>query len=175
MAWACVWETAKEISSRQGPILWTQSLGFTRIIYETDCKVATYCFSKCTKGSTYFHVIINKCNDLIPPTSNSRVSFVKRQTNLIAHNLARVSRFYVSSHVFYYIHFVLFHMLWMKWYNFIPSKKKKVRLSLSLRDDNGTGWGRVWLFHPYAHKKQGRFGHKRCRIKIWIFIPKTRE
>ena len=33
---------------------------------------------------------------------NSRVSFVKRQTNLVVHNLARTSRFYVNSHVFNY-------------------------------------------------------------------------
>jgi len=84
-------------------ILWIKRLDLSNVVIETDWKASVDSFQADTKGSTDFHVILNSCRDLLSSIPNSRVSFVKRQVNHVAHNLARASRFYANSRIFDYI------------------------------------------------------------------------
>lgn len=52
-----------------------------------------------TIGLSNFHVILAKCRVNLSIIPNSKVSFVRRQANQVAHSLARASTFYACNHV----------------------------------------------------------------------------
>lgn len=56
------------------------------------------------KGVSGFSSILTHCNNLLILVRNSKVSLSKRQTNLVAHMLARTSRLHAFSHDFDCIH-----------------------------------------------------------------------
>jgi len=78
-------------------INWTHHLGMQNVIFELDCKLVVDNMVNNKKGSTEFHAILHRCRAILSNSPNSRMSFEKRQANLITHNLARASRFYVNS------------------------------------------------------------------------------
>ena len=56
--------------------------------------------------------------------SKSRMGFVKRQINLIIHNLVMASKFYINSHVFNYVSYIVSQVMnKIKWYNYVSLKK----------------------------------------------------
>lgn len=81
-------------------ISWTIDLGLQNIIFETDCKSIVDHISNPKLGSSYLNVIIRKCRTNLSLSPKSRVSFLRRQANLVVHNLAREARSYASIHVF---------------------------------------------------------------------------
>ncbi|KHN17331.1 hypothetical protein glysoja_036936, partial [Glycine soja] len=84
-------------------ILWIQQLKTQNVTFEMDCKSVVHHFMNSSKGSSIFYSVLNKCIVSVFNLSNSRMSFIERQVNLVVHNLIKTSRFYVSSHVFRYI------------------------------------------------------------------------
>ncbi|KAL8125864.1 hypothetical protein AgCh_013243 [Apium graveolens] len=70
---------------------WTKRHGFTRCVFETDCKSLA---DACNGGSgrSYFHSIVSDCVELFNHFDDVIVQFVHRSANAVAHLLARVSR-----------------------------------------------------------------------------------
>lgn len=83
-------------------IAWIHDLGYHNVIFEVDSKMVTNSFNNKVDVLFQFHVILSNCRDKIQNITNSRVSFERRQTNHVAHKLARASRFNACN-VFDYI------------------------------------------------------------------------
>lgn len=62
-------------------------------IFETDCKLLVESIYSKQNGSSEFHMLVDKCKLLLNLISNSMVSFVRRQANIVGHNLAKAFKF----------------------------------------------------------------------------------
>lgn len=82
---------------------WMVDLCMENVIFEVDCEAILKAILKPIKGYLDFHYIISKCKDYLSNHTNSLVSFKRKQTNQVAHTLARASRFFTSIHIFHYI------------------------------------------------------------------------
>lgn len=66
---------------------WILQLSFDHVIFEFDCKTVVDSFNKHTTGLSDFHVILAKCRTNISIILNSKVSFLRKQTNHDVHSL----------------------------------------------------------------------------------------
>lgn len=69
----------------QQAIKWTHHLNIHNIIFEMDCETIVDNMVVNFKGSTTFHVLSQNCRANLATMLNSRVSFLKRQVNHVAH------------------------------------------------------------------------------------------
>nr|KYP67732.1 hypothetical protein KK1_024084 [Cajanus cajan]KYP67733.1 hypothetical protein KK1_024085 [Cajanus cajan] len=84
-------------------ICWVCDQGYTHVILELDSKqVVEDILNSNNYYSEYVHILL-KCRSLLNSHLNLLVRFILRQANHVAHSLARVSRYYASSHVLYFI------------------------------------------------------------------------
>ncbi|RZC26349.1 hypothetical protein D0Y65_004827, partial [Glycine soja] len=60
------------------------------VIFMLDSKITVDAFNKSSKGHSNFFFILNKFNILFSSFTNSIMSFFKRQTNFVAHFIARM-------------------------------------------------------------------------------------
>jgi hypothetical protein len=76
--------------------------------------------------STYLH---STCSSFLISNVNYNIAYVRRQTNRVAHNLARTFYFSLAPVFIIFIHMVASLLLyWMKWNEFILFKKKNYSL-----------------------------------------------
>jgi hypothetical protein len=71
-----------------------------QIQIETDCIQVVQGVEGKVRNNREFGVIIDKCKSLLCHFQNCRVSYVRRQANRVAHELAQAARLYVSPQVF---------------------------------------------------------------------------
>ncbi|XP_020225309.1 uncharacterized protein LOC109807197 [Cajanus cajan] len=84
-------------------IRWVCDQGYTRVILESDSKqVVEDILNSNIYYSEYGHTL-HRCHSLLNSHPNLLVRFIRRQANHVAHSLTRTSRYYASSHVFYFI------------------------------------------------------------------------
>jgi len=75
---------------------------FDHVDFETDSKLTVDVFLSDRNDSSDFGCIINSCRSLFSSLfSNSRVEFVRRQANVVAHALAKDATL-LASHAVYY-------------------------------------------------------------------------
>lgn len=78
-----------------------QALGREQVHFESDSKsVREALINPCTMISE-FGSIIRKCHTILSSPTSFEINFVRRQANMVAHNLARVSYLHTSAHNFY--------------------------------------------------------------------------
>lgn len=76
-------------------------LGREQVHFESDSKsVREALINPCTMISE-FGSIIRKCHTILSSPTSFEINFVRRQANMVAHNLARVSYLHTSAHNFY--------------------------------------------------------------------------
>jgi hypothetical protein len=96
----------------------------TIILNSFDSKITRDAIHLRTIGVTEFESIIGACRELLSISfTDSRVEFIRRQTNVAAHALAREATLLDSSNIYYAIPFVLKLLLLMKCYKHIFLKK----------------------------------------------------
>jgi ribonuclease HI len=61
----------------------------SQVIFETDSKSVVDAIHHFRGGSFGFSIIISNINNTLSCNSNFMVKFIKRQTNMVAHTLAR--------------------------------------------------------------------------------------
>lgn len=81
-------------------IKWLSELDLRRVIIELDCKAVMDDIRGVCNFVTEFDSILSSCNSLLSNLQNYIVSFIRRQANIVAHNLARASRQYANSQIF---------------------------------------------------------------------------
>jgi hypothetical protein len=69
------------------------------ITIETDCLQVVQTLQSKQKNYTEFGAIIDRCRSIINLYENCRVSYVRRQANRVAHELAKASRFIASPQI----------------------------------------------------------------------------
>jgi len=83
---------------------WLSDMQFDNVDFETDSKLTVDAFLSYRNDTSEFGCIITSCRSLFSHLfSNSRVEFVRRQANRVAHALARNTTFLTSSAVYYKI------------------------------------------------------------------------
>jgi ribonuclease HI len=65
--------------------------GFTHVIFESDSQIFIDAISSGQQGHSTFSLLISNIRSLLSLVSNFEVKFVKRQTNMVAHTLARAT------------------------------------------------------------------------------------
>ncbi|KAG5015533.1 hypothetical protein JHK85_021669 [Glycine max] len=87
---------------------WAHDTNSSNVVFESNCKylVDTICSNQ--NGSMEFHRIVARCRALLSIIPNSIVSFVRRQSSQVAHNLAKASRFHDRLQLFYQISTCIF-------------------------------------------------------------------
>jgi len=85
-------------------IQWLQDMRFDNINFELDSKITRDAFHSRTVDVTEFGTIIGACQHLFSFSfTNSRVEFIRRQTNAAAHALAREATSLASLTIYYAI------------------------------------------------------------------------
>jgi ribonuclease HI len=83
---------------------WLSDMTFDNVDFETDSKLTVDAFQSTRNDLSEFGCIISSCRSLFSHLfSNSRVEFVRRQANAVAHTLAREATHSASSAVYYEI------------------------------------------------------------------------
>lgn len=82
---------------------WASTMFVYNIIVKMDCKSIVDNIQQAKIEHTEFGSIVLQCKQLLSSLYNSRIEFVKKQANTIAHKLVRMVVFLTSSHVFSYI------------------------------------------------------------------------
>jgi ribonuclease HI len=81
---------------------WLNTMHTNHVYLETDSmQVVNYLNNKC-HDSTEFGIIIETCRNLLLYFEHCKVSYVRRQANRVAHDLAQAARFNASRQVFNY-------------------------------------------------------------------------
>jgi hypothetical protein len=81
-------------------LFWLRELGIQCVTIKLGCKsVVDGVVGNLTNVAEY-GTIIKKCKTLLNCLQNFKISFIRRQTNLVAHTLARASWSYASSTIF---------------------------------------------------------------------------
>jgi ribonuclease HI len=62
-----------------------------RVIFESDSNTLVDCISSPTRGKSEFHALVSPIKSILVLHPNFEVKFVRRQTNMAAHTLARVA------------------------------------------------------------------------------------
>lgn len=91
-------------------ISWTLDFGLQNVIFETDCKYIVDHLSNPKPSSSDFNVIPNKCRTKLFFSPNSRVSFSRRQANLVNHKLVREAKSYANIQVFDHVPSCIFDL-----------------------------------------------------------------
>ena len=84
---------AEAIGMREA-ILWVMQQGVDHVIFETDAKSTVDALNNHETDISEFGSIISECRDLLNQVLSFKYSFVRREANVIAHSLARESRYY---------------------------------------------------------------------------------
>jgi len=80
---------------------WVRDLQLVNMDFETDSKNVVDNIYDSKQGIYDFHAIINECRYLLSSDSiTSDVKFIRRQTNEVAHSLARDAPYHVSFRTF---------------------------------------------------------------------------
>jgi len=79
-------------------ILWLGQLELSRVQIELDCKLVVDSIVDRTNNQSEFGNIIFACRSLLQQFPNFKINFVRRQTNYVAHSLARKSKLYARHH-----------------------------------------------------------------------------
>lgn len=66
---------------------WLKDLGFESIIIEMDCLSVVNAVTKATLNNSDFGTIMSHCNFILSHYPNFRISYIRRQPNLVAHSL----------------------------------------------------------------------------------------
>jgi len=83
---------------------WLSDMQFDNVDFETDSKLTSDAFLSDRNDTSEFGCIISSCRSLFNALfSNSRVEFVRRQANRIAHALAREATLLASPAIYYNI------------------------------------------------------------------------
>ncbi|CAN0890961.1 hypothetical protein LINGRAHAP2_LOCUS16736 [Linum grandiflorum] len=77
---------------------WTRSIGFSRIIFETDSLAACQAIESCHSDTTEKGCIAHLCHSFLSCNPSCKVVFVRRCRNRTAHELVRRSHFSASPH-----------------------------------------------------------------------------
>ncbi|GAU29295.1 hypothetical protein TSUD_226660 [Trifolium subterraneum] len=81
---------------------WIQNSHMPMVHVKTDCLQVVHGIRSNSKNNTEFGNIIDMCRNLINLNQNCKVSYVRRQANRVAYELAQASRFMASPQVFHY-------------------------------------------------------------------------
>jgi hypothetical protein len=84
-------------------ISWLRSLGFSSIAIELGCKLVIDGIIGKFNFPTQFGTMLYAYKALLLSSSNFRISFIRRQTNNVAHLLARAALSFVTRQGFDYI------------------------------------------------------------------------
>ena len=71
------------------------------VIFESDCRLLVDTINSNSIPNNEFGDIISRCKDLLSSRNNFIVSYIRRQTNMVAHNIARASLSHPSLHIFH--------------------------------------------------------------------------
>jgi hypothetical protein len=82
---------------------WIKNLGYTNVSIELDCKVVVDGVVGNPNSQTGFGAILSVRKAMLLLLQNLRISFIRRQTNNVAHLLARASLSFASHQEFDYI------------------------------------------------------------------------
>ena len=78
------------------------------VIFESDRKLLIDTINSNSTPNNEFGDIISRCKDLLSSRNNFIVSYVTRQANMIAHNIARASLSHPSPHIFHEVSSTLY-------------------------------------------------------------------
>jgi len=81
-------------------ILWLGQLRLSDVHIELDFKLVVDSICDKNNNQAEFGNIIADCRSLLQQFANFKISFVRRQVNVVAHSLARVSILHARHHVF---------------------------------------------------------------------------
>ncbi|XP_024636060.1 uncharacterized protein [Medicago truncatula] len=81
-------------------ILWLGQLELSNVQLELDCKLVVDSIYDKNNNQAEFGSIIDDCRSLLQQFTNFKISFVRRQANVVAHSFARVSIFQARHQVF---------------------------------------------------------------------------
>jgi hypothetical protein len=83
-------------------IKWLQSSHIEASYIETNCLHVVQSLNKRSNNTTEFGNIIASCCTLLDLNQNCKVSYVRRQANRVAHELAQATRFIASPQFYDY-------------------------------------------------------------------------
>jgi hypothetical protein len=73
-----------------------------RVEIEMDCMEVVNSVVSKDRNVTEYGTAIEQCQCLLNLFPNCKVSYIRRQANRVAHELAQVARFYASPHIYDY-------------------------------------------------------------------------
>lgn len=93
-------EALRLLAALRWPLPWVKH----KCSLSLDCKAVTDGIKRSKEDKTEFGAILSQCKELLNHLfPNSNMSFVRRQTNLMAHCDVRTLKLYACSHVFEYV------------------------------------------------------------------------
>jgi ribonuclease HI len=75
---------------------WSSNMQTSSIQIEIDCLHVVHCLNNKNQHNTELGSVIKLCISLLLLNENGKVSYVRRQTNRVVHDLAQTARFNAS-------------------------------------------------------------------------------
>ena len=79
------------------------SHGMCDVMFETDSKILSDVIATTTTPINEFGDLVTQCRSLLLNRPDFVVSYVRRQTNRVAHSIARASLSHPSPHIFHHV------------------------------------------------------------------------
>jgi ribonuclease HI len=88
-----------------------ENRGISHVIFETDSKSVVNAIHYFRGGSSEFSYLISCINNMFSCNPNFKVEIIKRQTNMVAHSLARAAISWTSRCTFKTLHLCIIPLL----------------------------------------------------------------
>jgi ribonuclease HI len=75
-------------------------LGLNRVVFESDCQVVVNAVLNNSSYMNELGTLLSNCRTLLLSNASYALAYIRRQANIVAHNLARASILHVSPSIF---------------------------------------------------------------------------
>jgi len=78
------------------------NLGLNRVVFESDCQLVVNAVLNNSSYMNELGSLLSNCRTLLLSNASYALAYVRRQVNIVAHNLARASILHASPSIFFH-------------------------------------------------------------------------
>jgi len=93
------------------------------VLFETNSKTLVKVIKSHATPENELGDLIIQCKSFLKSNPDFVVTFIRRQTNTVAHSIARASLSHSNFHIFYHIKTTMYSIIWMELTNLAFAKK----------------------------------------------------
>jgi len=97
-----------EVTALQQALQIALNLGLNWVVFESDCQLVMNAILNNSSYMNELKCLLSNCITLLLSNASYALTYIRKQTNIVAHNLARASILHVTPSIFFFIIMLVF-------------------------------------------------------------------